>query len=130
MELLKIAVSHDCTFLKEQLIINRGAMLHKQVYMDYGLLGYHHNILRIIRHDTVTWTTCSFNSSFCPDLPLQLIDHSYADVPCCYERLNLCLIDVVKAFNQVGIDYRVCYGTLHGAVRSKNIIPWTEDIDI
>ncbi|KAJ7356354.1 hypothetical protein OS493_025463 [Desmophyllum pertusum] len=32
--------------------------------------------------------------------------------------------------NQVGIEYRIAYGTLLGAVRSQTSIPYTEDVDV
>lgn len=40
------------------------------------------------------------------------------------------LIDFTRALDKVGIQYRLIYGTLLGAVRSQAIIPWTYDVDI
>lgn len=132
---LKIAYSLDCAFSKEQLVANRGAMTSKEIYLDYGLLGYHHDILRIIYvyDNTIIWTQCTrtANPSLCPNKPLQDIHTSNKlSHYCCNVALNKYLIDAVYGLEQAGIDYRLCYGTTLGAIRSKNIIPWTRDIDI
>jgi len=36
----------------------------------------------------------------------------------------------VEGLEKLGLEYRVVYGTLLGAVRSGTIIPWTQDVDI
>ncbi|XP_028413889.1 uncharacterized protein LOC114536739 [Dendronephthya gigantea] len=130
---LKFATSLNCTFIDEQLVADRGAMETKEIYLDYGLLGYHHNILRVIRKDSITWTMCTRREYYCPNKPQKEIENPISrqlSLFCCDVALNQYLIDGVNGLNEVGIDYRLCRGTLLGAVRSKNIIPWTRDVDI
>ena len=130
---LKFASSLNCTFTNEQLVVDRGAMKTTEVYLDYGLLGFNHNILRIIRSDSITWTKCIRNEFYCPNKPLGEIENSISkqlSLFCCDVALNQFLIDAVDGLNEVGLDYRLSYGTVLGAVRSRNIIPWTRDIDI
>ena len=40
------------------------------------------------------------------------------------------LEDFKRALGNMGIEYRLVFGTLLGAVRSQAIIPWTFDIDL
>ncbi|EDO32258.1 predicted protein [Nematostella vectensis] len=49
---------------------------------------------------------------------------------CCSVVLDEILRDLVNVFHKKGINYLVLYGTLIGAMRSKTIIPWTNDVDI
>jgi hypothetical protein len=130
---LKIATSNECSFTDGQLKNDRGAMAgNNELYLDYGLLGYHHKILRIVREDSITWTECSSRNASCRDIPEQLSTPSknFVSPYCCKTQLNRILVDTVDALNQIGLEYRVCFGTLLGAVRTKTIIPWDTDIDI
>ena len=40
------------------------------------------------------------------------------------------LVALSDALRELGVDYRIAYGTLLGAVRSQTIIPHTDDVDI
>eukprot|EP01119_Soliformovum_irregulare_P019495 TRINITY_DN6184_c0_g2_i1.p1 TRINITY_DN6184_c0_g2~~TRINITY_DN6184_c0_g2_i1.p1 ORF type:complete len:371 (+),score=66.06 TRINITY_DN6184_c0_g2_i1:110-1222(+) len=50
--------------------------------------------------------------------------------PCCNHLLRDMLFDVQDWFDQYHIHYFVHYGTLLGAVRSHNVLPWTADLDV
>lgn len=49
---------------------------------------------------------------------------------CCHNNLLELLDFTVGLFEKHNIRYWLAYGTLLGAVRNKQIIPWDEDIDI
>jgi hypothetical protein len=47
-----------------------------------------------------------------------------------YNSLINCLVDIDKVFNDNNLYYIIAYGTLLGAVRHHDIIPWDDDADI
>ncbi|CAE7336360.1 ADO2 [Symbiodinium natans] len=49
---------------------------------------------------------------------------------CCSDYMLLMLADVTGWLHEQGIPYFITYGTLLGAVREKDILPWTQDMDI
>lgn len=50
--------------------------------------------------------------------------------PCCIEGFKNLLFYIVDLFEKNGITYWLDYGTLLGAVRKGEIIPWDTDIDL
>ena len=50
--------------------------------------------------------------------------------PNCADVLFKYLVDVTDSLEALNITYYIQYGTLIGAVRDQNIIPWETDIDI
>ena len=50
--------------------------------------------------------------------------------PVIIDTLYYMLEDLIEKFKKLNIEYYIDGGTLLGAVRNKNIIPWDDDIDI
>jgi hypothetical protein len=40
------------------------------------------------------------------------------------------LVDVDEAFRECNVSYMIIYGTLIGALRDQDILPWTHDVDL
>lgn len=51
-------------------------------------------------------------------------------VPSCADALFNMLVAVAEGLNSHGLDWRICEGTLLGAERDEEIIPWTADVDL
>lgn len=49
---------------------------------------------------------------------------------CCQEVMFRALVEITEFFDRNAIDYAILFGTLLGAARDKDIIPWTADLDI
>eukprot|EP00439_Symbiodinium_sp_Y106_P042335 s2315_g5.t1 len=49
---------------------------------------------------------------------------------CCSDYMLLMLTDVTGWLHEQNIPYFITYGTLLGAVREEDILPWTQDMDI
>ncbi|CAJ1373179.1 unnamed protein product [Effrenium voratum] len=49
---------------------------------------------------------------------------------CCSDYMMVMLNDVTRWLQQENIPYFITYGTLLGAVREHDILPWTQDMDI
>ncbi|CAE7764979.1 ADO2 [Symbiodinium pilosum] len=49
---------------------------------------------------------------------------------CCSDYMMLMLADVTGWLHEQNIPYFITYGTLLGAVRENDILPWTQDMDI
>jgi len=95
-------------------------------------LGNEHQILRIVTENRIEWAACVANWKLCAEKPyVRPRDLASIAAPiCCSVVLGQMLIDFTRALEKVGIQYRLIYGTLLGAVRSQAIIPWTYDVDI
>jgi len=50
--------------------------------------------------------------------------------PCCRSKIEDLLIFTTRVLEENGIKYWLDYGTILGAVRDKDFIPWDDDADI
>ncbi len=64
-----------------------------------------------------------------PCLPYELCVPG-SSLPCCSEILHAYLVDMNSILTEAKIDYFIMWGTLIGAMRDNDIIPWETDIDI
>lgn len=133
-EALRIAKLSDCFFSSELTYTDRGILEGTRDFIDYSTLGQLHNILRIVRPDKIEWTKCADDKQFCPEAPLSSRSNTSAATDgfpiCCDVVMDDILSATVDAMNKIGIDYRVVYGTLLGAVRSQALIPYSDDVDV
>jgi hypothetical protein len=56
---IRLASLTDCSLSEELHRRDRGALINNPFYTDYIKLGFHHNIVRIVRENQITWTKCS-----------------------------------------------------------------------
>ena len=131
---MKIAKLSNCVFSSELTYADRGILEGTRDFIDYSTLGQLHSILRVVRPDKIEWTKCADDKQFCPEEPLSLRSNTLAASDgfpiCCDVVMDDILSATVDAMNKVGIDHRVVYGTLLGAVRSQALIPYSDDVDI
>ena len=129
---LKIAKLSNCRWTREIARVDRGTLEGSNDVTEYAAFGNKFNILRIVTNNRIEWTTCVSNWKLCPEKPyVKPTELSSVAAPiCCGIVLFQMLKDITWALTQLGVDYRVIYGTLLGAVRSQTVIPWTCDVDI
>ena len=129
---LKIAKLSNCRWTHGIARVDRGTLEGSNDVTEYAAFGNKFNILRIVTNNRIEWTTCVSNWKLCPEKPyVKPTELSSVAAPiCCGIVLFQMLKDITWALTQLGVDYRVIYGTLLGAVRSQTVIPWTCDVDI
>jgi len=131
---LKIAKLSHCCLSHALTYSDRGFLESSQNFIDYSTLGQLHSILRIVRPDKIEWTKCTDDKQFCPEKPLMSRPNTLAAADgfpiCCDVIMDDILAVTVDAMNQIGMDYRIVYGTLLGAVRSQAFIPYSDDVDV
>jgi len=70
---------------------------------------------------------CDRNTSACSRTAERSLRTPYG---CCSDYMLLMLKDITEWLDQQHIPYFITYGTLLGAVRENDIIPYTQDMDI
>ena len=129
---LKMAKLSNCAWTREITRVDRGTLEGSNHVPEYAAFGNKHGILRIVTDNRIEWTECVANWKLCREKPyVEPRELPGVAAPiCCSAVLFQMLKDITWAFTELGVEYRVVYGTLLGAVRSQAIIPWTCDIDI
>lgn len=129
---LKMAKLSNCTWTPQITRVDRGTLEGSNNVPEYASFANTHQILRIVTESRIEWTACVANWKLCPEKPYVKPRSlpSVAAPICCSAVLGQMLEEITRALNQLGLEYRIIYGTLLGAVRSQAIIPWTHDVDI
>ena len=130
---LKVAKLAGVTLSRFLNRVDRGKLEMKMEFTDYTKFGNEHDILRIVYPNRIEWTKCSDSAELCPEKSSTTNTNSLSNeaMPiCCNVVMNELLVTFVNALEKLGVDYRIVYGTLLGAVRSQAIIPSSDDIDI
>ena len=128
---LKIGKFGGCFYSDKFYQPDRGALHGLHDFPEYSDFGVMHGVLRIVMEDRIEWTRCYAVDRLCeekPYTPPTTLPDAGKPI-CCSVVLSQMLQAIVSVFDKLGIEYRLLYGTLLGAVRSGAIIPYTHDLD-
>ena len=105
---------------------------HARIKTGYARLGMK---LVALEDGTEEWFgACTKQSNRCfgtvVDLMPEYINQGQWTPPCCLRALRVCARHVFRVLEGSGVRYWLEGGSLLGAVRSHDIIPWDYDVDI
>ena len=100
----------------------------RELYSDFGIKKVIHP------NNAAEWYGCSKHTARCfgtvvDDTP-EYIHQNRWTPPCCLEKIRETARHVFKTLRESGVRYWLEGGSLLGAVRNGDIIPWDYDVDI
>ncbi|GJQ66497.1 hypothetical protein Trydic_g4489, partial [Trypoxylus dichotomus] len=115
--------SHHAHLIKQQ---TNGQKL-KRLYNMF-------NIKQVTKDGIIQWYGCDKDTYRCfptvlNSMPSYLYDGRWTP-PCCLENLRKTALHVFNSLDEAGVRYWLESGSLLGAMRSGDILPWDHDVDI
>ncbi len=134
----KIALYRDMTFLQRETLFTdpHNNWKHKSKEKERTETLYKHFGIKLIHHadGAEEWFGCTKRTSRCfgtvvNSMP-EYISEGRKTPPCCLKALRMTARHVFSVLESQGVRYWLEGGTLLGAARNGDIIPWDYDVDI
>lgn len=115
--------SHHALWKREQAEKSR----LKQLYNNF-------KIKQVITDDNIDWYGCTKETSRCfgpivDSMPSYLYEGKWTP-PCCLKNLRKTAVHVFNVLQESGVRFWLDSGSLLGAMRIGDILPWDYDVDI